>query len=197
MLPPRERTSLGWDGKVEQHQLDNRAPAEKLRCSILTPHFSTPKMTASPPPPRPATMAEMDQRTIPAWFVSFSAAMAPFTALCYGHSRGLTARVVDRVVRSPVGVYGLFALPFVTLGMEKSIYDTVQAWQGLDPNVRPADRGGFPSGGAGEDFAVHFTRPTGRRRCVCTGLFLLMAQPLLFSISCQKCNGTQSCHRSA
>jgi hypothetical protein len=103
-------------------------------------------------------MAEMDQRTIPAWFVSFSAAMAPFTALCYGHSRGLTARVVDRVVRSPVGVYGLFALPFVTLGMEKSIYDTVQAWQGLDPNVRPADRGGFPSGGAGEDFAVHFSR---------------------------------------
>ena len=49
-----------------------------------------------------------------------------------------------------VGVYGLFALPFLTLGMEKSIYDTVQAWQGINPNVRPADRGGFPSGGAGE-----------------------------------------------
>jgi hypothetical protein len=62
----------------------------------------------------------------------------------------MTTRVVDRVVRSPVGVYGLFALPFVTLGMEKSIYDTVQAWQGLDPNVVPSDRGGFPSGGAGE-----------------------------------------------
>ena len=46
------------------------------------------------------------------------------------------------------GVYGLFALPFCTLGMEKCIYDTVQSWQGINPNVRPADRGGFPSGGA-------------------------------------------------
>ena len=50
-------------------------------------------------------------------------------------------------MKSPVGVYGLFALPFVTLGMEKSIYDTVQSWQGLDPKVVPADRGGFASGG--------------------------------------------------
>ena len=72
--------------------------------------------------------------------------MVPLTAFCYGHSRGYTARVVERVVKSPVGVYGLLALPFVTLGMEKSIYDTVQAWQGIDPNVRPKDRGGFPSG---------------------------------------------------
>ena len=74
----------------------------------------------------------------------------PFCAFCYGHSRGVTTRVVERVVKSPVGVYGLLALPFVTLGMEKSIYDTVQAWQGIDPNFRPADRGGFPSGGASE-----------------------------------------------
>ena len=58
----------------------------------------------------------------------------------------MTVRVVESVARSPVGVYGLLALPFMTL--EKSIYDTVQAWQGLDPNVRPKDRGGFPSGGA-------------------------------------------------
>jgi hypothetical protein len=32
--------------------------------------------------------------------------------------------------------------------MEKCVYDSVQAFQGIDPNVRPADRGGFPSGGA-------------------------------------------------
>lgn len=83
-------------------------------------------------------------------FLSFSAAMVPFCGFCYGHSRGMTAKVVERVVRSPVGVYGLFALPFITLGMEKSIYDTVQAWQGIDPNVVPADRGGFPSGGSSE-----------------------------------------------
>lgn len=93
-------------------------------------------------------MEELDHRSVPSWFLSFSAAMVPFCAFCYGHSRGLTTRVVERTVKSPMGVYGLFALPFLTLGMEKSIYDTVQAWQGIDPNVRPADRGGFPSGGA-------------------------------------------------
>mmetsp|Transcript_38059 Transcript_38059/g.68569 ORF Transcript_38059/g.68569 Transcript_38059/m.68569 type:complete len:132 (-) Transcript_38059:285-680(-) len=105
-------------------------------------------MTPTSPQSPPATMEELDNRTVPGWFLSFSAAMLPFCAFCYGHSRGVTTRVVERVVKSPVGVYGLFALPFLTLGMEKSIYDTVQAWQGIDPNVRPADRGGFPSGGA-------------------------------------------------
>eukprot|EP00585_Thalassiosira_rotula_P001734 CAMPEP_0196155540 /NCGR_PEP_ID=MMETSP0910-20130528/40814_1 /TAXON_ID=49265 /ORGANISM="Thalassiosira rotula, Strain GSO102" /LENGTH=131 /DNA_ID=CAMNT_0041419775 /DNA_START=9 /DNA_END=404 /DNA_ORIENTATION=+ len=104
------------------------------------------------PPPSsqspPATMEELDHRGVPSWFLSFSAAMVPFCGFCYAHSRGVTTRVVERVVKSPVGVYGLFALPFLTLGMEKSIYDTVQAWQGINPNVRPADRGGFPSGGA-------------------------------------------------
>lgn len=96
----------------------------------------------------PATMSEMDHRDNYAWAYSGAAAMVPFTAFCYFHAKGGTARVVERVVRSPVGVYGLFVLPLVTLAMEKSIYDTVQAWQGLDPNVVPADRGGFPSGGA-------------------------------------------------
>ena len=97
---------------------------------------------------RPATMFEMDQRDNYAWMYSAAAAMVPFSAFLYAHGRGVTSRVVERVVKSPVGVYGLFALPFVTLAMEKSVYDTVQAWQGLDPNIVPADRGGFPSGGA-------------------------------------------------
>jgi hypothetical protein len=97
---------------------------------------------------KPATMHEMDDRDNMAWTYSFGAAMVPFTAFCYAHARGGTGRVVELVVRSPVGVYGLLVLPFVTLGMEKSIYDTVQAWQGINPNVVPADRGGFPSGGA-------------------------------------------------
>lgn len=98
---------------------------------------------------RPDSIRDYDHRSNTAWMYSFGAAMVPFTAFCYGHSRGATARVVEAVVRSPVGVYGLLALPFVTLGMEKSIYDTVQAWQGMDPNIRPKERGGFPSGGAG------------------------------------------------
>jgi len=74
--------------------------------------------------------------------------MVPFVSFLYMHSKGGTGRIVERVVRSPIGVYGLLGLPFVTLAMEKSIYDTVQAYQGINPNVRPADRGGFPSGGA-------------------------------------------------
>ena len=98
---------------------------------------------------KPATMQEMDNRDNVAWAYSFAAMMLPFTAFCFGHARGATVRVVEQVARSPVGVYGLLALPFCTLAVEKSIYDTVQAWQGLDPNIRPADRGGFPSGGAG------------------------------------------------
>ena len=56
--------------------------------------------------------------------------------------------MVNAVVQSPVGVYGLLALPFVSLAMEKCIYDTAQAAQGIDPSIRPANRGGFPSGGA-------------------------------------------------
>lgn len=74
--------------------------------------------------------------------------MVPFLAFCYGHKRGMTVKVVDYVLRSRVGGAGLLALPFITLAMEKSVYDTVQSIQGIDPNVRPTDRGGFPSGGA-------------------------------------------------
>ena len=100
-------------------------------------------------PERPNSISDYDHRSNTAWMYSFGAAMVPFCAFCYSHQRGGTVRVVDAVVRSPVGVYGLLALPFLTLGMEKSIYDTVQAWQGMDPNIRPKERGGFPSGGAG------------------------------------------------
>ncbi|CAJ1961253.1 unnamed protein product [Cylindrotheca closterium] len=97
------------------------------------------------------TTTEINQQEAPnevAWIYSFSAAMVPFVSFCYMHSKGGTARIVERVVRSPVGVYGLLGLPFVSLAMEKSIYDTVQSYQGINPNIRPADRGGFPSGGA-------------------------------------------------
>jgi hypothetical protein len=162
----------------------------------------------TPPPPAPLTTAEIDQRTIPAWFLSFSAAMVPFCAFCYGHSLGMTTRVVDRVVRSPVGVYGLFALPFVTLGMEKSIYDTVQAWQGLDPNVIPSDRGGFPSGGAGERYSwfsfLPFidifvpNRKGGRLPFLCARI-TVPSPPHATNLSTMpQCDRkTQSCHRSA
>jgi hypothetical protein len=97
---------------------------------------------------RPATMHAMDHRKDSAWAMSFGAAMVPIASFAVVHMRGGTGRVVEAVVRSPLGVYGLLVLPFATLAMEKCIYDTAQAAQGLDPTVRPADRGGFPSGGA-------------------------------------------------
>jgi len=97
---------------------------------------------------KPNTIAEYDTRDNDAWMFSFTAAMVPFTAFCYGHSRGLTGKVLEKLVKLPGGFHAIFALPFLTLAMEKSVYDTAQSIQGIDPNVRPADRGGFPSGGS-------------------------------------------------
>ena len=84
-----------------------------------------------------------------AWFVSFSAAMVPFLGFCYSHQRGVTVRVLERLAKTPGGVYGIFMLPFLTLGMEKCVYDTVQSIQGINPNVVAEGRGNsFPSGGS-------------------------------------------------
>ena len=97
---------------------------------------------------RPQTIAEYDTRSNSSWIISFGAAMVPLVGFLYGHNRGFTKWAVEGVVRSPLGPAGLLLLPFVTLSMEKCIYDTAQSIQGINPNVRPADRGGFPSGGA-------------------------------------------------
>jgi hypothetical protein len=97
---------------------------------------------------KPQTISDYDNRSNTSWIVSFGAAMVPFCGFLYGHSRGLTKWAIEGVVRSPLGPAGLLLLPFATLGMEKCIYDTAQSIQGINPNHRPADRGGFPSGGA-------------------------------------------------
>ena len=72
-------------------------------------------MTSSSPPntsDSPATMDELDEhRIVPSWFLSFSAAMVPFCAFCYGHSRGVTTRVVEGVVRSP----GMYVISIIDL----------------------------------------------------------------------------------
>lgn len=83
-----------------------------------------------------------------AWFISFAATMVPFCSFCYFHQRGGTVRVVNAIAKSPVGVPGLLVLPFVTLAMEKSIYDTVQSAQGINPVKKVSEVGSFPSGGA-------------------------------------------------
>mmetsp|Transcript_14253 Transcript_14253/g.21740 ORF Transcript_14253/g.21740 Transcript_14253/m.21740 type:complete len:131 (+) Transcript_14253:124-516(+) len=95
---------------------------------------------------QPKTMEELDKRDNYAWLVSFGAAMVPFCGFLYGHSRGFTVRVIESVVK--IHPAGLLLIPFVTLTMEKCIYDTAQSFQGIDPNIKPADRGGFPSGGS-------------------------------------------------
>ena len=94
---------------------------------ILTLHTTTQLtdifiMTSSSPPPpppntsdSPATMDELDKhRTVPSWFLSFSAAMVPFCAFCYGHSRGVTTRVVERVVKSP-GMFLSSIYPYLNM----------------------------------------------------------------------------------
>jgi hypothetical protein len=112
---------------------------------------STSTGTSTDPSPDKVAISEQASHEIAndwSWLLSFGAAMVPFTAFCYGHSKGLTVRVVNAVVKSPIGPSGLLLLPFCTLAMEKSIYDTIQAAQGMDPTTRPIERGGFPSGGA-------------------------------------------------
>ena len=97
----------------------------------------------------PSTEEEQPPQNGLEWAVSFGMAMVPISAFGWIHSRGWTGHVVKAVVASPVGVYGLLALPFCTLAMEKCIYDTCQAAQGIDPNVvTDPNRGGFPSGGS-------------------------------------------------
>jgi hypothetical protein len=97
----------------------------------------------------PQSIRDYDSRDNNAWIVSFSAAMVPFAAFCYSHQRGFTGRVIEKLAKTKGGIYGIFALPFLTLGMEKCVYDSAQSLQGIDPKMRPANRGGFPSGGAG------------------------------------------------
>jgi hypothetical protein len=68
--------------------------------------------------------------------------------MLYTHHRGGTLFIVNTVLRT-TGVYGLFAVPFIGLAMEKSFYDTALSLQGIDPCQRAPDRQneGFPSGG--------------------------------------------------
>merc|ERR1712071_68041 len=82
------------------------------------------------------------------WVVSFGAMMTPFLGFCYFHQLSLFSKTLNVISKSRFGVYGFLALPFATLSMEKCIYDTVQSLQGINPNVVPEGRGGFPSGGA-------------------------------------------------
>lgn len=62
---------------------------------------------------------------------------------------GSAVNAVNAALRSPLGVYGLFCIPFVGLSLEKCFYDTAMSLQGISPNVQRDDRKeeGFPAGG--------------------------------------------------
>jgi len=140
-------SAVATDTTATMSQQPARLRLQPLQSS-LSPQPLSPLPPSATANKKPATIADYDNRSNSTWAVSFVAAMMPFSIFCFSHARGATAKAVEAVAKSRVGVYGLLALPFCTLAMEKCIYDTVQAAQGIDPNVRPADRGGFPSGGA-------------------------------------------------
>ena len=116
-------------------------PKMGIESTIQT--VETPKLE-----PQTETIEQPQQQTSAEWAITFGAMLTPFVAFCYFHHTGHFGRSLERIAKSRFGVHGFLALPFVTLSMEKCIYDTVQCLQGIDPKVVPEGRGGFPSGGS-------------------------------------------------
>lgn len=83
------------------------------------------------------------------WSMGWMCILVPNAVMLFGHYKGKTLHIVNAVLRSPLGVHGLFAVPFIGVAMEKSFYDTALSLQGIDPNKLREDRKheGFPSGG--------------------------------------------------
>ena len=80
---------------------------------------------------------------------SMVAVCFPNAFMLWQHSRGKTHLLVSAVLKSPLGVRGLFTLPFIGLALEKSFYDSAMSVQGIDPSKQKPGREneGFPSGG--------------------------------------------------
>ena len=99
------------------------------------------------PPSEPAA----DEDEIPKWpiyaFIGVVFIGAPLMPQAKGG--GLFGKVVDHVYRR-VGATGLLMIPFGTLAMEKSTYDTYCAYHGqsIYESKESNPHGGFPSGGA-------------------------------------------------
>ena len=99
-------------------------------------------------PARPAD-ASVGTPTPPnATLISAAVTTLPLLGVLELHRRGHTITFWEMWYRR-FGVYGFFAVPLLTVSIEKCIYDTIQAAQGIDPCVvREERRGeGFPSGG--------------------------------------------------
>eukprot|EP00040_Diaphanoeca_grandis_P040149 m.261394 g.261394 ORF g.261394 m.261394 type:complete len:133 (-) comp42094_c0_seq1:634-1032(-) len=84
-----------------------------------------------------------------AHLVSSVLCLIPLISLGVAHKKGLTLKFWQSWYNR-FGVYGFFAVPFVTITGEKCVYDSLQSLQGIDPCVVRESRQneGFPSGGA-------------------------------------------------
>ena len=82
------------------------------------------------------------------WSIGWSAVLVPNAVMMINHARGGSPVVFNAVIKN-FGLYGLFALPFVALTVEKSWYDTAMCLRGIDPSKLSEERKGegFPSGG--------------------------------------------------
>ncbi|KAJ9451058.1 hypothetical protein DIPPA_55002 [Diplonema papillatum] len=93
-------------------------------------------------------MQHSENNTDGAWKLPALAAAAPFCLFLFGHQKGMTIKMFDAAYRW-FGAAGLIGLPMVTLSIEKCLYDTMNCYQGSDPNAKPeGGGGGFPSGGS-------------------------------------------------
>ena len=83
------------------------------------------------------------------WNLGWAATVIPNAVMMINHARGGSVRIMEAVIRSPLGVRGLLLMPPFFVFFEKVFYDTALCLRGLDPNADPEGRhgGGFPSGG--------------------------------------------------
>jgi hypothetical protein len=96
-----------------------------------------------------------DQQPVPALPTAFLMVIPNAMMWKMAYS-GSGQRIINTVLRSPMGAHGLLLIPFVGIFLEKSFYDSAMSLQGIDPNAVPnyhsRDKNGasvqsFPGGG--------------------------------------------------
>lgn len=115
----------------------------------------------------PASETADEENEIPKWpiyaFIGVVFIGAPLMPQAKGG--GLFGKIVDQVYRR-VGATGLLLIPFGSLAVEKSTYDTYCAYHGhsIYEQKENNPHGSFPSGGAGlPSFSLLKTRPENER----------------------------------
>jgi len=116
--------------------------------------------------------APSDEDEIPKWpiyaFIGVVFIGAPLMPQSKGG--GLFGKIVG-IVYNRVGAAGLLGIPFVSLTMEKSLYDTYCAYHGKSiyeaEDASTPKHGGFPSGGSAlPSLSLIVTRPADEDRAI-------------------------------